>query len=176
LCVIRPADAAETAQAWRVAVEEVAGPCALVLTRQDAPVLDRTVCADARGLARGAYVLVGPPDGAGAEAAAIVATGSEVAVALAAREQLAADGVAARVVSMPSWELFAAQDAAYRESVLPAGAPKVSVEAGVAQGWERWVDHAVSVERFGASAPGDVVLRELGITADAVVAAVRSLV
>jgi len=177
LTVIRPADAAETAQAWRVAVEDVTGPCALVLTRQDVPVLDRTACADARGLERGAYVLVGAPDGAGdSEAAAIVATGSEVAVALAARDQLAADGIGARVVSMPSWELFAAQDAAYRDSVLPPALPKVSVEAGVAQGWERWVDRAVSVDRFGASAPGEVVLRELGITADAVAVAVRALV
>jgi transketolase len=172
LTVIRPSDAAETAVAWRVAVEQVDGPVCLILTRQDLPVLDRTtVCADARGLARGAYVLVEEPDAV----ATIVGTGSEVAVALAAREQLAAEGVPVRVVAMPSWELFAAQDEAYRHAVLPPDQPKVSVEAGVAQGWERWVDRAVSVERFGASAPGDVVLRELGITPEATATAVRAL-
>jgi transketolase len=171
LTVIRPSDAAETAQAWRVAVEEVDGPVALVLSRQDLPVLDRAACGDARGLARGAYVLVDDADAV----ATIVGTGSEVAVALAAREQLAADALAVRVVAMPSWELFAAQPEDYREGILPPGQPKVSVEAGVAQGWERWVDRAVAVDRFGASAPGEVVLRELGISAEATVAAVRAL-
>jgi transketolase len=171
LTVIRPSDAAETVEAWRIAVEEIGGPVVLVLTRQDVPVLDRTVLAGAEGLDRGAYVLADAQDAV----ATIVATGSEVGLALDARAQLAADGVAARVVAMPSWELFAAQDAAYRDSVLPPGQPKVSVEAGVAQGWERWVDRCVSVERFGASAPGEIVLRELGITAEAVVAAVRGL-
>jgi transketolase len=171
LTVIRPSDAAETAQAWRVAVEQVDGPVVLVLSRQDLAVLDRTACGDARGLARGAYVLV-EDEGA---VATIVGTGSEVAVALAARGQLAADGIAARVVAMPSWELFAAQPQDYRDGVLPPGQPKVSVEAGVAQGWERWVDRAVAVDRFGASAPGEVVLRELGISAEATAAAVRAL-
>jgi transketolase len=175
LTVIRPADAAETAQAWRVVVEQVAGPVCLILSRQDLPVLDRTVCADARGLERGAYVLADAPDGAVADAV-IVATGSEVALALAARGELAAAGVPVRVVSMPSWELFAAQDALYRDDVLPPELPKVSVEAGVSQGWERWVDRSVAVDRFGASAPGDVVLRELGISVEATVAAVRALV
>jgi transketolase len=119
-------------------------------------------------------VLVDAPDGAPPDAV-IVATGSEVAVALAARDELAASGVPVRVVSMPSWELFAAQDALYRDDVLPPELPKVSVEAGVSQGWERWVDRCVAVNRFGASAPGDVVLRELGISAEATVAAVRAL-
>jgi transketolase len=154
-----------------VAVEEVGGPVVLVLSRQDLPVLDRTACAGARGLARRAYVLVDDDEAV----ATIVGTGSEVAVALAAREQLAAQGIAARVVAMPNRELFAAQDAAYRDSVLPTDRPKVSVEAGVAQGWERWVDRAVSVDRFGASAPGEVVLRELGISPEATAAAVRAL-
>jgi transketolase len=177
LTVIRPADAAETAQAWRVAIEDVSGPVCLILSRQNLPVLDRAAGGaypDAAGLARGAYVLADAPSG-DAAAATIVATGSEVALALEARDALAASGIAVRVVSMPSWELFAAQDEAYRASVLPSGQPKVSVEAGVAQGWERWVDRAVSVDRFGASAPGDVVLRELGISVEATVAAVRAL-
>jgi len=175
LTVLRPSDANETAEAWRVAIEEVDGPVVLVLTRQNVPVLDRAGLAPAGELARGAYVLAEAEGGAEQAAATIVGTGSEVAVALAARDLLAADGVATRVVAMPSWELFAAQDAAYRDAVLPPGQPKVSVEAGVAQGWERWVDRAVSVDRFGASAPGAVLLREFGITPEAVAAAVREL-
>jgi transketolase len=106
----------------------------------------------------------------------VVGTGGELAVALDAAERLAEDGIRARVVSMPSWELFAAQDEAYRESVLPRDVPKVSVEAGIAQGWERWVDRSVSIERFGASAPGTEVLRRLGITAEAVAGAAAELV
>jgi transketolase len=175
LTVIRPSDAAETAEAWRLAVEELDGPAVLVLTRQDVPVLDRGVFGSAKGIDRGAYVLAEAEGGAGSAAATIVGTGSEVGVALAARDQLAAEGVAARVVAMPSWELFAAQDAGYRDSVLPPGQPKVAVEAGIAQGWERWVDRVVSIERFGASAPGERVLREYGITPDAVAGAVREL-
>lgn len=172
LTVIRPSDAAETAEAWRVILEDVEGPAVLVLSRQDLPVLDREVLGAAEGAARGAYVL----READAPAAVIVGTGSEVAVALEAAESLAADGVAVRVVAMPSWELFAAQSAEYRESVLPAGVPKVSIEAGISMGWERWVDRAVAVDRFGASAPGPQVLDELGINATAVVAAVRDLI
>jgi transketolase len=103
----------------------------------------------------------------------IVATGSEVEVALAARELLAVDGIATRVVSMPSLELFAAQQQSYRDEVLPPGIPSVSVEAGIAQGWERWVDRCVSIERFGASAPGSQVLARLGMTPAAVAEAVR---
>jgi transketolase len=171
LTVIRPSDAAETAEAWRVILEDVEGPAVLVLSRQDLPVLDREALGGAEGAASGAYVLREADD----PAAVIVGTGSEVAVALDAAEALAADGVAARVVAMPSWELFAAQPAEYRKSVLPPGVPKVSVEAGISMGWERWVDRAVAVDRFGASAPGPQVLEELGINAGAVVAAVRDL-
>jgi transketolase len=171
LTVIRPSDATETALAWRLAVEELDGPVCLVLSRQSLPVLDRAALGAADGLARGAYVLA---DDAKA-AATVVATGSEVAVALQARELLAGEGVEVRVVAMPSWELFAAQDAAYRDAVLPPGQPKVSVEAGVALGWERWVDRAVSIDRFGASAPGATVLRELGMTPETVAAAVHEL-
>jgi transketolase len=169
--VIRPSDANETTVAWRVMVEELDGPAVLVLTRQNLPVLDRSICGPAEDLARGAYVLADVDDAV----ATIVGTGSEVSLALEARDLLAGEGVAVRVVAMPSWELFAAQDAAYRDAVLPPGQPKVSVEAGIAMGWAQWVDRSVSIERFGASAPGELVMRELGMTPDAVVAAVRGL-
>ena len=106
--------------------------------------------------------------------ATLVGTGSEVSLALEARELLAGEGVAARVVAMPSWELFAAQDDAYREAVLPPGQPKVSVEAGIAMGWAQWVDASVSIERFGASAPGEIVMRELGMTPEHVAEVVRA--
>jgi transketolase len=172
LTVIRPSDAAETAVAWRVILEELAGPACLVLSRQGLPVLDRSELASAEGLERGGYLLAGS---AGCDAV-VVATGSEVTVALAARSMLAAHGIRAAVVAMPSVELFAVQDDAYRSAVLPAGVPKVSVEAGVAQGWERWVDRAVSLERFGASALGAEAMTRLGITPEAVVEAVLGLV
>jgi transketolase len=172
LTVIRPADAAETAEAWRVIAEDLDGPACLVLTRQGVPVLDRARLGGAGGLARGAYVLAGGEPGD----AVLVASGSEVGVALAARDLLHTDGVAARVVSMPSWELFAAQERDYRESVLPPGVPSVSIEAAATMGWDRWVDRSVGVDRFGASAPGAEVLARLGVTAQAAVDAVRSLV
>jgi transketolase len=171
LTVIRPSDAAETAEAWRFVVEELDGPGVLVLSRQNLPVLDRSVYGPASGIDKGAYVLAEDP----AAVATIVGTGSEVSLALEARELLAGEGIAVRVVAMPSWELFAAQDAAYRQSVLPPGQPKVSVEAGIAMGWERFVDRSVSVERFGASAPGEIVMRELGMTPEHVAEAVRAL-
>ena len=173
LTVIRPGDPAEAVEAWRVTLEEVEGPVAMLLTRQGIPVLDRSKLAGAEGLARGAYVL--SEAGEDPAQAVIVATGSEVAVALDAQEQLRGEGIAARVVSMPSWELFDAQPPGYAESVLPAGVPVVSVEAGVSQGWERFADRMVSIERFGASAPGAEVLSRLGITPDAVADAVRQL-
>jgi transketolase len=172
LTVIRPSDANETSVAWRVMVEELDGPAVLVLTRQNLPVLDRATYGPAEDLVRGAYVLADADDAV----ATIVGTGSEVSLALGARDLLAGDDVAVRVVAMPSWELFAAQDAAYRDSVLPPGQPKVSVEAGIAMGWSQWVDRSVSIERFGASAPGETVMRELGMTPEAVATAVRSLI
>jgi transketolase len=164
LTVIRPADANETSMAWRSALE-ADGPVAILLTRQNVPVLDRTSLGAAEGALRGAYVLAeadgGEPD------AILVATGSEVAVALEARELLAGKGIAARVVSMPSWELFEEQDQEYRNFVLPHEVEvRVSVEAGVTMGWERYVGFrgaSVGVNRFGASAPGEVVLAKLGI-------------
>jgi transketolase len=164
LTVLRPADANETVEAWRVALEEVSGPALLVLTRQDLPVLDRTTLAGAEGVARGAYVL------ADAEApdVVLVATGSEVSVALGARELLAEQGRGVRVVSMPSWELFAAQAASYRDEVLPPGVPKISVEAASTFGWSRWVDSSIGIDSFGASGPAADVLAHFGITPDAV--------
>jgi transketolase len=176
LTVIRPADANETVVAWRVALARRHGPTALVLTRQKLPVLDRAVLAPAEGVTRGAYVLAeaagGPPE------IVLIATGSEVALVVAAREALAGSGVRARVVSMPSWELFEAQPAGYRAEVLPPAVPRLAVEAAVPFGWERWVgsDGAViGLDRFGASAPGEVTMRELGFTVERVVARARAL-
>jgi transketolase len=169
LTVLRPGDANETAAAWRTILEDLDGPAVLALSRQDLPVLPD---ASAEGVARGAYVLRDADD----PAVVIVGTGGELEVAIDAAERLAGDGIRARVVSMPSWELFAAQDEAYRESVLPRDRPKVSVEAGIAQGWERWVDRSVSIERFGASAPGTEVLRRLGFTGENVAGVAAELV
>jgi transketolase len=173
LTLIRPADAAETAEAWRVALEDCDGPVCLLLTRQAVPVLDRTRLAAASGLARGAYVISDP---AGQPDAVIAATGSEVALALQAQDALSSERIAARVVSMPSWELLEAQPDEYRKTLFPAGVPVVSVEAGIALGWERFAERTVSVDRFGASAPGTEVLDRLGITIEAVTTAVRELV
>jgi transketolase len=173
LTVIRPADAAETAEAWRVALEDCGGPVCLLLSRQAVPVLDRSRLAPARGLARGAYAISDPaerPD------AVIAATGSEVTLALRAQEELASEGIPARVVSMPSWELLETQRDGYSGSLFPPGVPVVAVEAGVALGWERFAERTVSVERFGASAPGTEVLRRLGLTSEAVATAVREVV
>ncbi len=168
LVVIRPGDANETAAAWRTILEDLDGPVALILSRQDLPVL-----ADAsfEGVARGAYVLRDVED----PEVAIVGTGSELSVAIDAAAVLTEEGVRARVVSFPSWELFAAQDDEYRDSVLPAGLPSVAVEAGVSQGWELWVDRSVSIDRFGASAPGALVLEKLGITAENTARTAREL-
>jgi transketolase len=168
LVVLRPADATETAESWRVILEDLEGPAALILSRQDLPVLDRSEYGAASGVAQGAYVLADADDAQ----VTIIATGSEVEVALAAREQL---DVPARVVSMPSWELFEQQDDDYKESVLPVDLPTVSVEAGVRLGWERYADAIVSIDRFGASAPGSLVLEKLGMTPDNVVAHVHEL-
>jgi transketolase len=170
LVVLRPGDAHETVEAWRVILEDLEGPSVLVLSRQDLPVLDRAggEFAPASGVARGAYVLADAQDAQ----AAIIATGSEVEVALAARDEL---DVPVRVVSMPSWELFEQQDEDYQESVLPVDLPTVSVEAGSRMGWERYADTTVSIDRFGASAPGATVLEELGITAANVADHVREL-
>jgi transketolase len=173
MTVLRPADANEVRELWRVMLER-RGPAALVLTRQNVPTLDRGTHASAAGAGRGAYVLA---DASADPAVVLIGTGSEVHVALAARDQLEKDGVPTRVVSMPSWELFAEQDAAYRDSVLPpAVSARVVVEAGVRMGWERWAGARggyVTLDRFGASAPSDVLYERLGITPAAVVAEAR---
>jgi transketolase len=167
LQVIRPADATETVGAWRLALEH-RGPTALILSRQDLPVLATT---DADAVAGGAYAVRHEPE----PAVVLVGTGSEVAVCLAAADKLAADGVATRVVSMPSWDRFAARTEGERHDVLPPGVPTVSVEAGTTIGWERWAQASVGIDRFGVSAPGAVVLERLGINPDNVVATAQRL-
>ena len=168
LVTIRPADARETAQAWRIAVAREDGPTALVLTRQGVPVLPM----EQPPVDRGAYVLAPGDD------CIIIATGSEVSLALAARDLLAGEGVSARVVSMPSWELFLAQSDAYRDEVLPpAIAARVSVEAASTFGWARWTGtwgRTVGIDRFGESAPGGTVMEQLGMTPEVVAAAARA--
>ncbi|HSQ15308.1 MAG TPA: transketolase [Candidatus Binatia bacterium] len=170
LYVVRPADANETAAAWRVALERTAGPTVMVLTRQKVPVLPPSSVFRDDGAYRGAYVLEDAGDGR--PDVLLIASGSEVSVALGARALLAEEGVTARVVSMPCWERFEEQEAAYRESVLPpAVAARVSVEAGSTFGWERYVGDrgaSVGIDRFGASAPAERIFRELGITPEAV--------
>jgi transketolase len=170
LVVMRPADATETAEAWRVTLEEIDGPVAFALSRQNLPTLDRSgELGDAAGVARGAYVLAPGDD------AVLIGTGAEVHTALGARELLAGDGIGVRVVSMPSWELFEAQDEAYRAEVIPPGMPTASVEAGISLGWDRYSTVHVAIDRFGASAPGTEVLERLGITPQATADAVRGL-
>jgi len=172
LVVIRPADANETASAWRVAIETRDRPVALVLSRQNLPTLDRGALAPAEGLRRGAYVLAdatnGEPD------VILIASGSEVALIVAARQKLLEKQIQARIVSMPSWELFDVQPQEYRDSVLPRAMTKrLAVEAGISQGWHRYVGDrgdVLAVDRFGASAPGEVLLREYGFTVENVCA------
>ncbi len=170
LTVLRPADANEVAAAWKVIVDGT-GPVALILSRQNTPVLATTAERARDGVARGGYVV----HDAESPAAIIVATGTEVAVAVDAADALAAGGIAVRVVSLPSWELFEAQDASYRSAVLPAGVPTVSVEAGVTIGWSRYASASVGIDRFGASAPGGVVLERLGINPANIADTVRGL-
>lgn len=177
LTVIRPADANETAVAWKVAVETCGRPVLLVLTRQDLPTLDRSRYASADGLRRGAYVLSEAKDRQ--PALILIASGSEVGLILTAAERLQNEGVAVRCVSMPSWELFDAQPQSYRDEVLPPSVPaRLAVELGVSQGWYRYVGDRgdmLGIERFGASAPADVLLREYGFTVNNVVAHARAL-
>lgn len=177
LVVIRPADANEGAAAWRVALG-LRKPVALVLTRQDLPVLDGAPSTAFEGVARGAYVLAEAPNGQ--PEVILIATGSEVFLALESRQRLAQHGVGARVVSMPSWELFDGQSSAYREQVLPADVTaRLAIEAGVTQGWCKYVGASGAVlglDRFGASAPGPVVYEKLGFTVNSVVSRALALV
>ena len=171
LTVIRPADATETAVAWRCAIENTTGPTALILTRQNL-ITNNKSSADA---ARGGYILHDHPN----PKAILIASGSEVEIMEKAAAQLGFEGILARVVSMPSWELFAAQSQAYRDSVLPPHlTARVSLEAGVTLGWERYVGSqgiAIGIDHFGASAPYATVYKEFGLTAEAVAAAVHLL-
>ncbi len=173
LTVLRPADAFETAYAWKFALEHRGGPTLIALTRQKLPVLDQSTYASAENLAKGAYVLTGPADAK----VILMGTGSEVSIALKAHEQLAADGIISRVVSMPSWELFEMQSQQYRDSVLPPGiAARVGVEAAVRLGWDRYLGpkgEFVGMSSFGASAPVEAVYKGFGITAENVVAAAK---
>ena len=172
LRVIRPGDANETATAWRVAIETRDRPVALILTRQSVPTLNRTEFASADGLRRGAYILADVPEGN--PDVILIASGSEVDLIVAARQALQEQHIAVRLVSMPSWELFEAQSRSYRDSVLPPSVrARLAVEAGVTQGWHRCVGDqgdVIGVDRFGASAPGPVVMREYGFTVEHVCA------
>jgi transketolase len=172
LDIVRPADANETAIAWKTILEKANGPAAICLSRQNVPTFDRSVYASADGTARGGYVMADGTD------VILIGTGSEVQIAVAARELLAADGISARVVSMPSVEWFKAQDASYQEGVLPAAMrARVSVEAGITPPWKVFVGDAgesVGVDHFGASASEAVLYKEFGITAEAVAAAARA--
>ena len=177
LWVLRPADATEAAQAYRLAMRRNDGPVAIILSRQKAPTLDRSKLAPATGVSRGAYVLNeaagGPPQ------VVLIATGSEVVTALSAQEKLQAQGVRARVVSMPSWELFLDQTPEYRDSVLPPDvSARVSIEAGCTLGWHRWVGDrgiALGLDRFGASGPGSVLIKQFGLTVDNMIRAATNL-
>jgi transketolase len=175
LTLLRPADPTETAEAWAFAAAHN-GPSLIVLTRQTVPHLDRSNARDA-GAARGGYILVEAADGA--PDVILIGTGSEVALCVQAREKLAGHGVRARVVSLPSWELFDKQDAAYRESVLPKTIRKrVTVEAGATLGWSRFAGDegvVIGLDRFGGSATGVELLQHFGFTADRVTAAALGL-
>jgi transketolase len=166
LTVFRAGDANEAAMGWRTALERRDGPTALIFTRQNVPTLDRAALASADGALRGGYVLraVESPQ------VALIGTGSELGLALAAADILAAQGVAAQVVSLPSWELFDAQDKSYRDSVLPPElTARVAVEAGVSMGWERYVGlrgAVVGINHFGASGPAPELFKKFGLTAE----------
>jgi len=177
LTLIRPADANETAVAWKLAVESRDGPVLLVLSRQDVATLDRSGCASAEGLRRGAYVLRDAQEGE--PTLILIASGSEVGLILAAADRLQGEGIAVRCVSMPSWDLFDAQPLDYRKSVLPPGvSARLGVELGVSQGWQRFIGERgeiLGVDRFGASAPAETLLRKYGFTVDNVVVRARAL-
>ena len=177
LLVFRPADANEVAESYRAALQHPRQPAALVLTRQNVPTLDRARFAAASGLARGGYVL--REAAGGSPQVLLIGTGSEVSLCLSAQEVLASEGIAARVVSLPCFELFDVQDAAYRDSVLPPTmTARVGVEAGIVQGWEKYLGLAgrfVGMRDFGASGPFEELYTHFGITAEAVVEQARAV-
>jgi transketolase len=168
LITLRPADANEVAIAWQVAIQNRYRPTALVLTRQNLPTLDRTIYAPAEGLRKGAYILADL--GHGEPQLILMASGSEVGLIIQAGQRLAAQGIAVRLVSFPSWELFSEQPAAYRDSVLPPHLiRRLAVEAGISQGWHRWTGtqgRVLALDRFGASAPAAEVFKHLGFSVE----------
>jgi transketolase len=176
ITVIRPADASETAEAWKVAIKHKHGPVCLVLTRQKLGYIDRTMYASAAGLAMGGYVVTDAdekPD------VVLLSSGSEVGLIMTAREKLEDAGINARVVSLASHELFALQSEEYQASVLPPGVPRVAVEAAHPMSWYRWVGSngkILGIERYGASAPYETIYKELGLTVDKIVAMAKGLV
>ncbi|HEX7371666.1 MAG TPA: transketolase C-terminal domain-containing protein, partial [Thermodesulfobacteriota bacterium] len=177
LTVIRPADANEAAEAWKVAIQHREGPVALLMTRQAVPVIDRTRFSPAEGLKRGAYVLA--ESSAGPLDVLLLATGSEIQPALAAYQKLKEEGISARLVSMPSWELFEKQPGEYKNQVLPQEALiRVSIEAAATQGWHKYVGtggEAIGIDHFGASASAKVLLEKFGFTAENIVSRVKAL-
>jgi transketolase len=177
LTVIRPADANETVEAWKAAMLNLHGPTALILTRQNLPTLNRELFADANLLHKGAYVLADMGDNA--PELILMASGSEVSLVVEAGMRLAMEGVNVRLVSVPSWELFEKQDAAYRESVLPAAiGARVAVEAGIGMGWEKFTGQSgaiLSIDRYGASGPAPILFKEFGFTVENVIQKAREV-
>jgi transketolase len=174
LIVIRPSDANETVHAWKYALQHKGTPVAFALTRQKVPVLDRSKLTSADKLSRGAYTLIQSEND---PEIILMASGSEVSLALEAFYELQSEGISARVVSFPSWELFDAQSDEYKESVLPKSIKaRISIEAGIKQGWEKYLGEygeAISIEKFGASAPAEVLFKEYGFTKENIIAAVK---
>ena len=177
IVVIRPADANETVEAWKIAITHKESPVVLVLTRQKIPVFNREKFAPAENLSKGAYVLVQSEK---TPEVILMASGSEVSLAVEAYSALQSEGINARVVSFPSWELFEAQSDDYKESVLPKLIKaRISIEAGVKQGWEKYTGdygESISIEKFGASAPYEIIFKEYGFSVDAVVKKVKAVV
>ena len=177
MVVIRPADANETVVAWKCAIEHKGGPVALALTRQKVPVFDRTMFTSAENLSKGAYVLI---DSATDPEVIIMASGSEVSIAVDAYNVLQSQGIKTRVVSFPSWEIFDSQSEEYKESVLPKYVKvRISIEAGVKQGWEKYLSEygeAISIEKFGASAPYEIIFKEYGFTSEAIVKKAKNVI
>ena len=177
MVVIRPADANETVVAWKCAIEHKGGPVALALTRQKVPVFDRTMFTSAENLSKGAYVLI---DSATDPEVIIMASGSEVSIAVDAYNVLQSQGIKTRVVSFPSWEIFDSQSEEYKESVLPKYVKvRISIEAGVKQGWEKYLSEygeAISIEKFGASAPYEIIFKEYGFTSEAIVKKAKDVI
>jgi transketolase len=177
LTLIRPADANETAQAWRVAIEHKGGPVVIVLTRQNLPVIDQEKYTKATELEKGAYILSGSEK---EPALILVGTGSEVSLLIKAQEKLKEEGIAARVISMPSWELFEKQDAAYKESIFPKAMKKrLAVEAGSVFGWHKYIGDEgdmIGMTTFGESAPAEDLFKEFGFTVENVVARAKALI